>query len=111
MQTRLSEIGMREPTHQTFLEQLGEFDPGRAFILAAWLFPALRPAFIEGAETAFYRDLFADPDQLRELSTLALNDDEWAEIEPQLFAQQRASQAPLQSTSPSDKYYRKEPTQ
>ena len=45
LQIRLSEIGMREPSHQSVLEELSEFEPTRAFILAAWMFPALRPAF------------------------------------------------------------------
>lgn len=107
LQTRLAEIGIREPTHQTVLEQLSEFEPGRAFIVAAWLFPALRPAFAAGAETSFYRELFADQEQLRGLAVLALNDDEWAEIESDLLMRQRALETPPQVTPPAAKRSRR----
>jgi len=52
------------------------FSLGRAVIMAAWMFPVLRPALAENAIPGWGAKL-RDPVQLRELGQQAMDDDDW----------------------------------
>jgi predicted DNA-binding transcriptional regulator AlpA len=62
------------------------FGEGRALVLAAWLFPALRPLFENGAIDEASRELFQSPEMLQALGSRALHDDAWDEAEAALLA-------------------------
>jgi prophage regulatory protein len=67
-------------------KRFAHFGEGRAVVLAAWLFPALRPLFEDGAIDEAARKLFQSPEALRELGSRALHDDDWDEAEAGLLA-------------------------
>ena len=97
--TRLTADGMRLRTGQTALERLAEFDQGRAFVLSAWLFPALLPLILQGAKPAD-RDAFSDPARLRDLAMAALDDDKWAKKQAELLARQQQDGRPQAQAAP-----------
>ena len=72
--------------YELLAERFAHFGEGRAVVLAAWLFPSLRPLFADGAEDEGARELFQSPEALRELGSLALHDDDWNEAEAKLLA-------------------------
>ncbi len=102
LQVRLTDDGIQPRTSQTVLERLAEFDEGRAFVLSAWLFPALLPRILQGAKPAS-REVFSNPDRLRELALAALDDVRWAEKQVGLLARQRkVDHATAPETPPTD---------
>lgn len=62
-----------------YSERFRAIDAQRAFILAAWLFPPIRP-YLEGPDRASL-PMLSDPDAITTLGPLALHDDTWAELE------------------------------
>ena len=59
--------------------QLADFPSGRAYVMAAYLFPNLRPMFAEWAAHDGLRPLFRDDERLRELALDAMNEVSWQE--------------------------------
>ncbi len=65
-----------------YSERFKDIDPQRAFILAAWLFPPIRP-FFESAEGASL-PMLSDPNVIARLGPRALHDESWAELDAEL---------------------------
>ena len=57
--------------------RFADFGAARSFVMAAWLFPELRPIFADGAENDAVRDLFLDEDQFRTVALSAMNYYSW----------------------------------
>ena len=60
-----------------FKERFSGFDTPRACVMAAWLFPELRPIFAEAAIDDGIRRTFLDEEALRALALSAMNDHHW----------------------------------
>jgi len=73
---------------QGLASRISEFDEPRAAIIAAWLFPSLRPYFE-------WRDnSLAEPEALLSLAKRALDDDEWERMVEELRAAHLTGQLP-----------------
>jgi predicted DNA-binding transcriptional regulator AlpA len=69
-----------------YAKRFAHFGEGRAAVLAAWLFPALRPLIEDAAIDEVSRQLFQSPELLRALGSRTLHDDDWEQAEAMLVA-------------------------
>ena len=59
------------------------FDVARSVLAVAWLFPAFRD-LIDAGEQEEIREILSDPDQLRYLGCIAIDDEAWADNEDRI---------------------------
>ena len=70
-----------------YAERFKDFEPQRAFILAAWLFAKLRP-LMQGDDGRLPADM-ADPAAIEALARRALHDEDWDDLQAELLETQR----------------------
>ena len=68
---------MTAPSQITERHHHGHFEPTRALVTAALLFPPLRQMFADGAQDEGFRQVLLDDQALYDLALSAMNDDTW----------------------------------
>jgi predicted DNA-binding transcriptional regulator AlpA len=90
LSARLCKRGARVPAGETAIEHVAGFETGRAVLVAAQLFPALREMIIAEADGGPDFAIFADDGLFQQAVTAALDDTAWPEFQAKLAARQTA---------------------
>ena len=79
LETRLLENGLTVPSGKSVLDHLAGLDAERATIVAAWMFPAMRPFIVVADGKGDDQRIFPNATELGERAMAALCDNRWAE--------------------------------